>query len=510
MALTVGLTGVTVYSALKAVKLDNQNFGSTTPLETARKVKYGGESALKVAIPAIELILGKEYVLHHSSELKRHGTSDWSTYANKENEYPQVVVLPSTTEEVSEIMKIAHANKIPVIGYSGGTSLEGQFAALEAASICVDFQRMEGVIELHEDDLDVVVGPATEWQQLNEELAPQGLFFPPDPGPGARIGGMISTACSGTNAARYGTVREWIVNLTVVLADGSIVKTRQRPRKSSAGYNLTQLIIGAEGTLGLVTEATLKLAVRPQETSVAVAAFGSISDASRCVSKIVRAGIPVAAVEILDDVQMKAINLSDSVERQYDEVPTLFFKFGGTQSGVKEQIAQVSRIAKDSGLVGKFLFAKSKDEQDELWSARKEALWSVMALKEDGDRVWTTDVAVPVSRLAEIIETTKRDISESGLLASIVGHVGDGNFHAILCFPETKRAVAEAVVHRMVDRALEMEGTSTGEHGVGVIKRDFLEHELGIHAVDMMRKIKTSLDPLGILNPGKIVRLSKE
>ena len=293
----------------------------------------------------------------------------------------------------------------------------------------MDFSRMDKILKLHKDDLDVIVQPALGWELLNEVLGKEGLFFPPDPGPGAMIGGMVGTGCSGTNAYRYGTMRDWVLSLTVVMADGTIVKTRQRPRKSSAGYDLTRMFIGSEGTLGLVTEATLKVTMKPKSESVAVASFNTIREAASCVAKVVGEGIPIAAVEILDDVQMRCINESGSTSRSWKEAPTLFFKFSGTPSAVKEQIGLVQKSAKEKGSKS-FDFAKNVDEAAELWSARKDALWSVMAKRRDeNDHVWTTDVAVPISRLPDIIEETKEDMSRSGLLAAMVGHVGDGNFH---------------------------------------------------------------------------------
>lgn len=360
-----------------------------------------------------------------------HAGSDWSSYTRKENERPFLVLYPSTTEEVSRIMKICHRRRIPVTPYSGGTSLEGHYAATKGG-VCVDFRRMDRILQLHKRDLDVVVQPALGWEDLNEQLAEHGLFFPPDPGPGAMIGGMVGTGCSGTNAYRYGTMREWVLSLTVVLADGTIIKTRQRPRKSSAGYDLTKMFIGSEGTLGLVTEATLKLTVKPKSQSVAVASFPTVHAAAECVARVVEEGIPVAGVEILDDVQMKCINASKSTSRQWSESPTLFFKFTGTPLGVKEQIGLVQKIAKSTASRS-FEFARGEEEMRELWSARKEALWSVMAMKRSPeDHVWTTDVAVPISKLPDIIEQTKEDMTQSGLLAGICGHVGDGNFHGEL------------------------------------------------------------------------------
>lgn len=374
-------------------------------------------------------ILGKEHVSTDPTDLDHHATSGWSTHKAKPSDRPFCVLFPSSTEEVSEIMKICHQRRIPVVGFSGGTSLEGHFTPTRGG-VCIDFGRMNKILALHKDDLDVVVQPAVAWESLNDELAASNLFFPPDPGPGAMIGGMVGTGCSGTNAYRYGTMREWVLSLTVVLADGTVLKTRQRPRKSSAGYDLTRLFIGSEGTLGLVTEATLKVAVKPASTSVAVAAFPSIRHAASCVARVVGAGIPVAAVEILDDTQMRCINQAGQTSRSWKEAPTLFFKFAGTERGVKEQVQMVRDLAVKAGGES-FEFARSDDEQHELWSARKEALWSTMAVGRPGDHVWTGDVAVPMSRLPDIIEETKEAMGKSGLFGSIVGHVGDGNFHSM-------------------------------------------------------------------------------
>ncbi|KAK6949607.1 hypothetical protein Daesc_009690 [Daldinia eschscholtzii] len=402
---------------------------STLPLALTRDPKYKNDKAnLEAAWADFAAIVGKENVSTVDSDLETHANSDWSSYRSKENEKPFMVVYPSSTEEVSEIMKICHSRRIPVVGYSGGTSLEGHFTPTRGG-ICVDFRRMDKIIALHKEDLDVVVQPAVGWELLNEELGKDNLFFPPDPGPGAQIGGMIGTGCSGTNAYRYGTMREWVLSLTVVLADGTIIKTRQRPRKSSAGYDLTKLFIGSEGTLGLVTEATLKLTTKPASTSVAVCGFGTIRQAADCVANVVGQGVPVAAVEILDDEQMKCINQAGMTSKQWKEVPTLFFKFSGTERGVKEQIQIVQEMARITGSKS-FEFARSETEKAELWSARKEALWSTMSVAKPGEKVWTGDVAVPMSRLPLLIEETKDDMKKSGMYGTIVGHVGDGNFHS--------------------------------------------------------------------------------
>ncbi|KAI1455862.1 hypothetical protein F4805DRAFT_434437 [Annulohypoxylon moriforme] len=481
---------------------------STLPLALIRDPKYQNDKAnLEAAWADFAAILGKENVSTVEDDLHTHANSDWSSYRNEESQKPFMVVYPSSTDEVSAIMKVCHTRRIPVVGYSGGTSLEGHFTPTRGG-ICVDFRRMDKIIALHKEDLDVVVQPAVGWELLNEIIGKENLFFPPDPGPGAQIGGMIGTGCSGTNAYRYGTMREWVLSLTVVLADGTVIKTRQRPRKSSAGYDLTKLFIGSEGTLGLVTEATLKLTTKPASTSVAVCGFGTIRQAADCVAKVVGQGVPVAAVEILDEEQMKCINQAGMTSKQWKEVPTLFFKFSGTDRGVKEQIQIVQEMARQTGSKS-FEFARSEQEKSELWSARKEALWSTMAVAKPGERVWTGDVAVPMSRLPLLIEETKDDMKKSGMYGTIVGHVGDGNFHIILLSNDEQRHAAEELVHRMVKRAVELEGTVTGEHGVGLVKRDYLPHELGESTVDTMRKIKQALDPLCLLNADKVVRVQK-
>ncbi|EGE00670.1 D-lactate dehydrogenase [Trichophyton tonsurans CBS 112818] len=490
MTITVIVTALGCYflGTLKPAELPAS---STTPLIDSQPPQHNvSPSNLQAAWADFVEIVGRENVSTEQGDLDEHSGSAWSSYSVRENERPFLVVFPSTTEEVSRIMKVCHKATSP-------QHLEG---------VCIDFSRMNKIVTLHKDDLDVIVQPAVGWEDLNEELAKEDLYFPVDPGPGAMIGGMVGTGCSGTNAYRYGTMREWVVSLTMVLADGTIIKTRQRPRKSSAGYDLTKLFIGSEGTLGLVTEATLKVTVKPKNESVAVASFPSIHRAAECVAKIVGEGVELAGLEILDDVQMKCINDSKTTRHNWSEAPTLFLKFTGTETSIKEQIKIVQSMAKNAESQS-FEFARGKDEMAELWSARKAALWSVMAKKRENDRVWTTDVAVPISKLPDIIEQTKKDIVDNGLLAGICGHVGDGNFHAILLFNDSERAIAEGIVHRMVKRAIEMEGTVSGEHGVGLVKRDYLDHELGESTVDTMRKIKQALDPLGLLNCNKVVRV---
>jgi D-lactate dehydrogenase (cytochrome) len=483
---------------------------STIPLEDMPPIDHDIRPFILQAVWAefVEL-LGEENVLTAPSELESHAGSNWSSHPASSDHMPFMVIKPVSTAQVSAIMTICHSRRIPITPFSGGTSLEGHFTPTRGG-VCIDFSRMDKIIELHTQDLDVVVQPGLGWEALNEQLAQSGLFFPPDPGPGAQIGGMIGTGCSGTNSYRYGTMKDWVLSLTVVLADGTVIKTRRRPRKSSAGYDLTRLFVGSEGTLGLVTEATLKVMPRPEKESVAVCSFASIRDAAETASRVVRSGIPVAAVEIMDDVQMRCINDAGMTKKQWKEAPTLFFKFASTPSAVKEHIAITKSIARECGSKT-FEFANTKEEAAELWSARKEALWSVVAQStKDGHRVWTTDVAVPISSLPGIIEATQRDIQQSGLLGSILGHVGDGNFHSIILYDShsaKERAVVEGVVKRMVDRAIELEGTATGEHGVGLIKRKYLQKELGQDTVDLMRKLKMAIDPLCLLNCDKIMEM---
>jgi D-lactate dehydrogenase (cytochrome) len=368
---------------------------------------------------------------------------------------------------------------MPMIPYSGGSSLEANFSA-PYGGMTIDFAFMNKVLEIHEDDMDVVVQPSIGWMELNDRIKSTGLFFPVDPGPSAMIGGMVGTNCSGTNAVRYGTMKDWVINLTVVLADGRVIKTRRRPRKTSAGYNLTGMFVGSEGTLGIVTEATLKLTGIPEDTRVGVVAFPSIRDAASTAMQLIKKGIPVQCMEIMDEVQMDVINRAGGTGRTWAVSPHLFFKFSGTKAGVADSVNLTTKLAKTNNADG-FEFAKSEQEAHDLWSARKQSLWSMMALRKEGSEVWSTDVAVPISRLPDIIglfpqtrfplslsltvaEKSKEELESLGLFASILGHIGDGNFHASIMYdrkdPEERERV-EKVVYDMVDRALDMEGSCT-------------------------------------------------
>ncbi|ODH36011.1 glycolate oxidase, subunit GlcD [Paracoccidioides brasiliensis] len=461
------------------------------------------------AITELRALLGEDAISTDDEDLHLHGYSEWSSINCEE--LPVAVAYPRSTEQVSQIAKICHKYRMPMIPYSGGSSLEGNFSAPHGG-MSIDFAHMDKIVAFHEDDMDVVVQPSLQWMQLNEQIKHSGLFFPVDPGPSAKIGGMVGTNCSGTNAVRYGTMKDWVLNVTVVLADGRVIKTRKRPRKSAAGYNLTGLFVGSEGTLGIVTEITLKLAVLPEETRVGVATFPTIRDAASAAMKVIRAGVNVQCMEILDEVQMRVINGAGGTNRTWKEVPTLFFKFSGSSTAVAGNIKATKAIAKSNNS-SSFVFAKDDREGQELWSARKQSLWSMMALRKEGTEIWSTDVAVPLSRLPDIIESSKRDMDDLGLFASIVGHIGDGNFHESIMYNRKDPAEREKVersVYDMVNLALEMEGSCTGEHGIGMGKMNSLLKEVGPGTIDVMRSIKRSLDPHWLMNPGKLFEATRK
>ncbi len=417
---------------------------------------------------------------------------------------PDAVVFAHSTEEVAAIVRLCAAHKVPVIPFGTGTSLEGHVAALEGG-ISIDLSQMNRVLRVSPEDLDCTVEAGVTRKQLNEYLRNTGLFFPIDPGADASLGGMAATRASGTNAVRYGTMRENVLALTVVLADGRIIRTARRARKSSAGYDLTRLFVGSEGTLGVITEVTLRLYGIPEAIMAAVCPFPSIAAAVDTVVATIQAGVPVARIELLDAVQMDAVNKYAKLD--YDVAPTLFFEFHGTKRGVEEQVAQVKEFAAEQGS-GAFRWAATPEERSKLWQARHDAYYAALAMRP-GAKGWATDVCVPISRLAECIAETKRDLDQSSVLAVLVGHVGDGNFHlAFILDPTKPEELAEAtrLNDRMVQRAIAMDGTCTGEHGVGYGKIDFLVAEHG-EAVSVMRTLKRALDPDNIMNPGKILRV---
>ncbi|PYI07052.1 oxidoreductase, FAD-binding protein [Aspergillus sclerotiicarbonarius CBS 121057] len=477
--------------------------------QNLKEPQYGSAKDFEKAIAELRETLGDEAISTDEDELQQHGFSEWSSV--NADRLPVAIAYPTNTEDVAQIARICHKFKMPMVPYSGGSSLEANFSA-PYGGLTIDFAMMNKILELHKSDMDVVVQPSIQWMDLNEKIKDSGLFFPVDPGPSAMIGGMIGTNCSGTNAVRYGTMKDWVINLTVVLADGRIIKTRRRPRKTSAGYNLTGMFVGSEGTLGLVTEATLKLTPIPEQTRVGVVTFPTIRDAASTAMQLVRKGIQVQCMEILDEIQMDVINRAGGTGRTWKTLPTLFFKFSGTKAGVADSINLTKTLAKGNN-ASSFEFARDEREAHDLWSARKQSLWSMLSLREKGAEVWSTDVSVPISRLPDIIEISKKELDGLGIFASILGHIGDGNFHASILYDRTnpeERERVEKVVYDMVDRALEMEGSCTGEHGVGLGKKGSLKKELGPATIGIMRSIKKSLDPHWLLNPGKIFDYENE
>ncbi len=422
-----------------------------------------------------------------------------------ENQPPDIVVYPQTTEEVAEIVKLCARDKVPVIPFGTGTSFEGHTNA-PYGGVSVDTSLMNAVVAVHAEDLDCVVQPGITRKALNEYLRDMGLFFPIDPGADASIGGMTGTRASGTNAVRYGTMKDNVLALTVVMPNGEIVRTSRRAKKSSAGYDLTRLMVGSEGTLGIITEITLKLHGIPEAISGGICPFPSIGAACEAVIITIQSGIPVARIELIDEMQVRAFNAYSKLS--LPEKPMLFVEFHGSDAGVKEQAERFGEIAEEFG-GGPFQWTTQAEERTQLWQARHDAYWSAMALRP-GWKGISTDVCVPISRLAECVEETKRDIEEAGLIAPIVGHVGDGNFHVLpLIDMDDPQAIekGKAFVERLVERALAMEGTCTGEHGVGQKKMKYLDAEHGPEAMNLMRTIKRAIDPDNLMNPGKIVEL---
>ncbi len=415
---------------------------------------------------------------------------------------PDAVVFARSTDDVQAIVRLCAEHDTPIIPYGNGSSLEGHLLAVQGG-VSIDLSEMKNVISINAEDLTVTVEPGISRKQLNEALKDTGLFFPIDPGADASIGGMSATRASGTNAVRYGTMRENVLGLTVVTADGRVIKTGTRARKSSAGYDLTRLFVGSEGTLGVITEITVRLYPQPEAISAAICAFPSMGDAVRAVIETIQMGVPIARVEFVDSLAVRAINRHSNLTLA--ESPTLFFEFHGTEAGVKEQAQTVQDIAAENAGTG-FEWATRPEDRSRLWNARHNAYFAMLQLKP-GCRAVTTDVCVPISRLAECVEETEKDLVDSPLPCPIVGHVGDGNFHvAMLLDPAKPEELAEAerLNHRIVERALMVGGTCTGEHGVGLHKMGFMIEEHGEDAIAVMRSIKHALDPKNLMNPGKI------
>lgn len=418
-------------------------------------------------------------------------------------EPPQGVVFAETTEDVAETARLCHAHKVPIIPYGAGSSVEGHLLAVRGG-ISLDLSGMNRVVAIHADDLDATVEAGVTRKQLNEALKGSGLFFPIDPGADASLGGMAATRASGTNAVRYGTMRENVMAMTVVLADGRIIHTGSRAKKSSAGYDLTRLFVGSEGTLGIITELTVKLYPVPEAMSAAVCAFPDVDAAVNTVIQTIQMGIPVARIELLDALTLTAINRFSKTT--LPERPTLFFEFHGSQSSVAEQAEFVQQIAGENGGEN-FEWASRPEDRTRLWQARHDAYFACLQMKPGG-RAFPTDVCVPISRLAECIAATNEDLQQVSIPIMLFGHVGDGNFHlVVLVDPANEKDMQEAewINERVVERALAMEGTCTGEHGIGLGKKKFMVREHGADAVEVMRALKAALDPDDLLNPRKIL-----
>lgn len=416
---------------------------------------------------------------------------------------PDVVVFPRSEEEVSNIVKSCDKHKVPIVPYGGATSIEGHTLSPHGG-VCIDMSLMKNVKALHVEDMDVVVESGIGWMELNEYLEPHGLFFPLDPGPGATIGGMCATRCSGSLAVRYGTMRDNVISLKVVLPSGDVVKTASRARKSAAGYDLTRLVIGSEGTLGVITEVTLRLQKIPQHSVVAMCNFPTIKDAADVSIATMLSGIQVSRLELMDEVQVRAVNVAN--DKNLPELPTLMFEFIGTEAYVREQTLIVQKIISEHR-GSDFVFAEDPEAKKELWKIRKEALWACFAMEPEYEAM-ISDVCVPLSRLAELISCSKKELDASPLVCTVIAHAGDGNFHTVILFDpnqEDQKREAERLNNFMVHTALSMEGTCTGEHGVGTGKMKYLEKELGIEALKTMKRIKNALDPNNIMNPGKLI-----
>jgi D-lactate dehydrogenase (cytochrome) len=417
---------------------------------------------------------------------------------------PDGVAFPTTTDEVAAIVSRCAAHATPIIAFGAGTSVEGHVLAVQGG-IAVDLSRMNRIVAVRAEDLDATVEAGVTREDLNIHLRDTGLFFPLDPGANATLGGMAATRASGTNAVRYGTMRENVLALTVVLADGSIARTGTRARKSSAGYDLTRLFVGSEGTLGIITEVTLRLYPQPEALSAAVCTFPSVAEAVKTVIQTIQLGVPVARCELLDATTIRGINAYSKLSLR--EAPHLFFEFHGSQASVKEQAETVQAIAAEHGGMG-FEWSATPEERSRLWKARHDAYFACVALRP-GCRVLSTDVCVPISQLARCIAETEAEVKAAPFPIMLVGHVGDGNFHLGMNIDPNNAsevALAESINRRMVERAIAMGGTCSGEHGIGLGKMDFLERE---HAsgIALMRTLKRAMDPLNLLNPGKLLRL---
>jgi len=468
--------------------------------EKSDRITRRDPNAIEAAVAALAAKFGNRLVTSRAVREQHANTTSWIA-----NEPPDAVVFPQATDDVQDIVRICARLRVPVIPFGTGTSLEGHINA-PYGGVSIDFRDMNRVLAVNAQDLDCVVEPGITRKQLNEHLRDQGLFFPLDPGADASLGGMAATRCSGTNAVRYGTMKDNVLALKVVLANGELMTTARRAKKSSAGYDLTRLIVGAEGTLGVITELTLKLSGIPEAISAGVCPFPSVEAACNAAIVTIQSGVSVARIELLDELQVKATNLYSKLA--LPEVPMLFVEFHGSPAGVAEQAERFGEIARDLA-GGPFEWATKPEDRSRLWQARHDAYWAARGLRP-GAQALATDVCVPISRLAECVTAAQHEVAELGLVAPILGHVGDGNFHLSLLVDMNDAAevkAAKTLCERLVERALAMDGTCTGEHGVGQGKMKYLAGELGSPALAAMAAIKRALDPDDIMNPGKIVAI---
>ena len=445
----------------------------------------------------LNVFLGDRLTTSKAIRLEHSQDESWHLPKN----IPDAITYPETSKEVSKIIKFASKNNIPVIPFGTGTALEGHIHALKGG-ITINSSKMNKIIELNNSDMDCRVQAGVTRKELNDYIRDTGLFFPVDPGANASIGGMCATRASGTTTVKYGTIREQVMGLEVVMPDGKIIKTGTRARKSAAGYDLSHLMLGSEGTLGFITEINLKLHGRPEAISAGVCTFKDLKGAIDTVIESIQVGLPLSRIELLDEVQIKAINQYKKVSHEIG--PTLFVEIQGMPLSVKEQ-SEIFRDIAEANNILKFQWSDRSEEIEVLWSARHDAYYAALALAP-GKKAFTTDICVPISNLTDCIIETKKDIEQSNIIAPIVGHVGDGNFHLIMLLdPENKKEVSEAkhLNDKLVNRALKMEGTSTGEHGIGIGKKEFLKTEQGL-SVEIMSQIKKAIAPKNIMNPGKI------
>src|SRR5215831_17647745 len=457
--------------------------------------------AAATVIAQLAARFGNRLVTSQAVREQHANTTTWVA-----NQPADAVAFPQSAHDVQQIVRLCAAHDVPVIAFGTGTSLEGQINA-PYGGVSIDFRDMNRVLAVHAEDLDCVVEPGITRKGLNEHLRDRGLFFPIDPGADASLGGMAATRCSGTNAVRYGTMKDNVLALTAVLANGEAITTGTRAKKSAAGYDLTRLLVGSEGTLGVITSLTLRLSGIPEAIASGVCPFPSVEAACNATIVTIQSAIPVARIELLDELQVRATNRYSHLT--LPEVPMLFVEFHGSPAGVAEQSERFGAIAAELG-GGPFEWATKAEDRSRLWQARHDAYWAGRGLRPGAQAV-ATDVCVPISRLAECVTQTQREIAAHGLAAPILGHVGDGNFHLTLLVDmsdpvEVKSA--KRLCERLVEQALAMDGTCTGEHGVGQGKMKYLAGELGGPALAAMAAVKRALDPNNIMNPGKIVALT--